>query len=69
MLALGQCQDYCLSCSPFQLFLVIIDIIFSLFGYYREKNKRRAEQGAALVCLCAIGVIDIHTLTDNGNIH
>jgi hypothetical protein len=45
-----------------------IFIIFSLFGYCREKNKRRAEQGAALVCLCAIGVVDIHTLTHNGNI-
>jgi hypothetical protein len=45
-----------------------IFVTFSLFAYYREKNKRRAEQGAALVCLCAIGVIDIHTLTRNGNI-
>jgi hypothetical protein len=43
-------------------------VIFSLFGYCREKNKRRAEQGAALVCLCAVGVIDIHTLTSNGNL-
>ncbi|KAJ9578807.1 hypothetical protein L9F63_004957 [Diploptera punctata] len=29
-----------------------------------EKNKRRAEQGAALVCLCALGVVDINTVND-----
>jgi len=69
-LALGQCQDSCLFLvlPPSQLLLVIIYIIFSLFGYCREKNKRRAEQGAALVCLCAVGVIDIHTLTHDGNV-
>lgn len=36
---------------------------------YWEKNKRRAEQGAALVCLCALGIVDIRTLTHDGNVH
>jgi hypothetical protein len=45
-----------------------IFLTFRLFAHYREKNKRRAEQGAALVCLCAIGVVDIHTLACDGNI-
>ena len=31
---------------------------------YWEKNKRRAEQGAALVCLCALGIVDIKTVSD-----
>ncbi|XP_011495804.1 PREDICTED: tRNA-dihydrouridine(20) synthase [NAD(P)+]-like [Ceratosolen solmsi marchali] len=33
-----------------------------------EKNKKWAEQGAALVCLCALGVIDPETLTKSGNL-
>ncbi|KAL1124132.1 hypothetical protein AAG570_001902 [Ranatra chinensis] len=31
-----------------------------------EKNKRWAEQGAAIVCLCAIGVLDAETLRKDG---
>ncbi|KAG8038649.1 hypothetical protein G9C98_007356 [Cotesia typhae] len=33
-----------------------------------EKNKKRAEQGAALVCLCALGVIDEELLKKNGSL-
>uniref|UniRef100_A0A1B6CGX9 DUS-like FMN-binding domain-containing protein n=1 Tax=Clastoptera arizonana TaxID=38151 RepID=A0A1B6CGX9_9HEMI len=35
---------------------------------YWEKNKRWAEQGAAIVCLCLNNVIDINTLRKNGSI-
>jgi hypothetical protein len=54
------------SCAVIGYKLIFLEL--TLFGYYREKNKRRAEQGAALVCLCAIGVVDIHTLTRDGSI-
>ncbi|KAK4878980.1 hypothetical protein RN001_007126 [Aquatica leii] len=33
-----------------------------------EKNKRFAEQGAALVCLCSLGLVDVDTLIENGSI-
>jgi len=33
-----------------------------------EKNKRSAEQSAALACLCSIGMVDIHSLKMNGSI-
>ncbi|XP_046736770.1 tRNA-dihydrouridine(20) synthase [NAD(P)+]-like [Diprion similis] len=33
-----------------------------------EKNKKWAEQGAALVCLCTLGVIDIEKLAKDGSI-
>ncbi|XP_057328239.1 tRNA-dihydrouridine(20) synthase [NAD(P)+]-like [Microplitis mediator] len=33
-----------------------------------EKNKKRAEQGAALVCLCSLGVIDEELLKKNGSL-
>ena len=33
-----------------------------------EKNKRQAEQGAALVCLLNIGVVEEQTLVKNGSI-
>lgn len=52
-----------------KLFKSVVTLDGKKYGSsYWEKNKRRAEQGAALVCLCAIGVVDIHTLTHNGNI-
>lgn len=35
---------------------------------YWEKNKRWAEQGAAIVCLCYNGLIDINVLRTNGSI-
>jgi hypothetical protein len=54
------------SCAVVGKKYVLLDL--TLFGYYREKNKRRAEQGAALVCLCAVGVVDIHTLIRDGSI-
>lgn len=40
----------------------------SIFSFYREKNKRWAEQGAALVCLCALGLVDKATLKADGSI-
>ncbi|KAE8742753.1 hypothetical protein FOCC_FOCC011680 [Frankliniella occidentalis] len=33
-----------------------------------EKNKRWAEQGAALVCLCSVGQVDLATLKADGSI-
>lgn len=33
-----------------------------------EKNKRWAEQGAALVCLCSLGQVDLATLKADGSI-
>lgn len=33
-----------------------------------EKNKKQAEQGAALVCLLSIGVVKQDDLIDNGSI-
>lgn len=33
-----------------------------------EKNKKWAEQGAALVCLCALGVTDVEKLAKDGSI-
>ncbi|KAF5302114.1 hypothetical protein FQA39_LY10449 [Lamprigera yunnana] len=33
-----------------------------------EKNKRFAEQGAALVCLCSLGLINVESLIKNGSI-
>ncbi|XP_067007933.2 tRNA-dihydrouridine(20) synthase [NAD(P)+]-like [Anabrus simplex] len=33
-----------------------------------EKNKRWAEQGAALVCLCSLGVVSMETLIQNGSL-
>lgn len=43
---------------------------FILFQYilFREKNKKWAEQGAALVCLYFLGIIDKQSLTAGGNI-
>lgn len=35
---------------------------------YWEKNKRYAEQGAALVCISDLGLIDEETLIKNGSI-
>lgn len=35
---------------------------------FREKNKRFAEQGAALVCLCAEGLEKIENLIKDGSI-
>ncbi|XP_034946812.1 tRNA-dihydrouridine(20) synthase [NAD(P)+]-like [Chelonus insularis] len=35
---------------------------------YWEKNKKRAEQGAALVCLCKLGVINEGHLKENGSL-
>lgn len=35
---------------------------------YWEKNKRFAEQGAALVCILHLGLIDEETLIKNGSI-
>lgn len=35
---------------------------------YWEKNKRYAEQGAALVCILHLGLIDEETLIKNGSI-
>lgn len=35
---------------------------------YWEKNKRYAEQGAALVCILDLGLIDEETLIKNGSI-
>lgn len=35
---------------------------------YWEKNKRWAEQGAALVCLCALGIVSKEELMRNGSI-
>lgn len=35
---------------------------------YWEKNKRFAEQGAALVCILDLGLIDEQTLIKNGSI-
>lgn len=36
--------------------------------FCREKNKRFAEQGAALACCVALGLIDKQSLIDNGSI-
>ncbi|KAF5273555.1 hypothetical protein FQR65_LT04553 [Abscondita terminalis] len=33
-----------------------------------EKNKRFAEQGAALVCLCSLGLVDVGSLIEKGSI-
>ena len=33
-----------------------------------EKNKKFAEQAAALVCLCSLGVIDKNELIENGSL-
>lgn len=33
-----------------------------------EKNKRFAEQGAALACLCSLGLVDIDSLIENGSV-
>ncbi|KAK3930960.1 tRNA-dihydrouridine(20) synthase [NAD(P)+]-like [Frankliniella fusca] len=33
-----------------------------------EKNKRWAEQGAALVCLCSVGQVDLSTLKADGSV-
>lgn len=35
---------------------------------FREKNKRFAEQGAALACLYSLGLIDIQILIKDGSI-
>lgn len=34
--------------------------------FYREKNKRWAEQGAAIVCLCSNGVLEKKILRETG---
>lgn len=39
-----------------------------MFPLFREKNKKWAEQGAALVCLYFLGVIDEESLSASGNI-
>ncbi|XP_054282893.1 tRNA-dihydrouridine(20) synthase [NAD(P)+]-like isoform X2 [Macrosteles quadrilineatus] len=33
-----------------------------------EKNKRSAEHSAALACLCSFGLVDTHSLKNNGSI-
>lgn len=35
---------------------------------YREKNKKFAEQGAAIVCIFSLGLTDTETLIKNGSI-
>lgn len=44
---------------------LIFDVCTEIF---REKNKRFAEQGAAIVCLCAEGLVEIETLVKDGSI-
>jgi len=39
-----------------------------MYSLFREKNKKWAEQGAALVCLYFLGIIDEKSLTAGGNI-
>ena len=43
-------------------------ISLSILHDSREKNKKWAEQGAALVFLCALDVIDKETLVKSGNL-
>lgn len=35
---------------------------------YWEKNKKNAEQGAALVCLLELGIVSKQTLIENGSV-
>lgn len=49
-------------------FNLFFDVLISILSFCREKNKKRAEQGAALVCLCALGVIDEELLKKNGSL-
>lgn len=43
-------------------------LLYCMFPLFREKNKKWAEQGAALVCLYFLGVIDEESLSASGNI-
>lgn len=52
----------------FYFFPSIFLLFYSTFLPFREKNKKWAEQGAALVCLYFLGVINKESLSANGNI-
>ncbi|XP_033209620.1 tRNA-dihydrouridine(20) synthase [NAD(P)+]-like [Belonocnema kinseyi] len=53
-----------------KLFRSVVLVDGRKFGsLFWEKNKKFAEQGAALVCLCSLGVIELETLIKNGSIH
>ncbi|XP_060517088.1 tRNA-dihydrouridine(20) synthase [NAD(P)+]-like isoform X2 [Cylas formicarius] len=52
-----------------KLFRAIVTVNGRKYGSsYWEKNKKFAEQGAALACCCALGLIDRQTLVNNGSI-
>ncbi|XP_014238498.1 tRNA-dihydrouridine(20) synthase [NAD(P)+]-like [Trichogramma pretiosum] len=52
-----------------KLFRAIVVVDGKKYGStFWEKSKKWAEQGAALVGLCALGVIDEATLTNDGNL-
>ncbi|EZA54926.1 tRNA-dihydrouridine(20) synthase [NAD(P)+]-like [Ooceraea biroi] len=52
-----------------KLFCSVVTVDGKKYGSsFWEKNKKWAEQGAALVCLCFLGVIDEESLTAGGNI-
>lgn len=44
------------------------EICFYLCFYFREKNKKFAEQGAALAACASLGLIDEETLVKDGSI-
>lgn len=51
------------------LFLsVLFLLLYCTLPPFREKNKKWAEQGAALVCLYFLGVINEESLSASGNI-
>lgn len=49
-------------------FLYSVSFVISPLFLFREKNKKWAEQGAALVCLYFLGIIDEESLTVGGSI-
>ncbi|XP_051174599.1 tRNA-dihydrouridine(20) synthase [NAD(P)+]-like [Leptopilina boulardi] len=52
-----------------KLFRSIVSVDGRKYGSsFWEKNKKFAEQGAALVCISSLGLVDLETLTKNGNI-
>ncbi|XP_014207131.1 tRNA-dihydrouridine(20) synthase [NAD(P)+]-like [Copidosoma floridanum] len=52
-----------------KLFRSVVTVDGRKYGSsFWEKNKKWAEQGAALVCLCALGMIDEENLKKNGHI-
>lgn len=54
--------------KSFFFFTFLVYFCFNVLPVFREKNKKWAEQGAALVCLYFLGIIDEKSLTAGGNI-